>query len=132
MTVTELEEDQGCKVMHAQIEMPMFVSNRSVVSCQYKGETADGFTYRIGSSQGNEAIIEAQADLIGDNVVANQIMSFLAFKPYDGGVELKSVAGTDLAGMIPDMVKNKMASRQANRLKNLVGFLRDGVRPEDA
>ena len=57
------------------------------------------------------------------------IISFLAFKPYEGGVELMSVASSDLAGMIPDMIKNKMASRQANRLKNLVNFLKNGVKP---
>ena len=55
ITLTELEPDQGHKMFHAQIDMPMFVSNRSFVSCQYKGETADGFTYRMSSSKGNEA-----------------------------------------------------------------------------
>ena len=50
VTLTALEPDQGHKIYHAQIDMPMFMSNRSIVTCQYMGETADGFSYRMGSS----------------------------------------------------------------------------------
>ena len=55
ITLTELKPDQGHKVRHSQIDMPMFVSNRSFITCNYNGETADGFTYRMSSSKGNEA-----------------------------------------------------------------------------
>ena len=85
----------------------------------------------MSSSKGNEAIVEREADLICDNVVANQIISLMAFKPYEGGVEIKSVASTDLAGMIPDMVKNKLATRQSNRILNIVNFCKTGAKPED-
>ena len=55
----------------------------------------------------------------------------MAMKPYEGGVELKSVTCTDPAGMIPDMLKNKLATRQANRLKFIVNFLKTGEKPGD-
>ena len=33
ITMTELEQDQGHNIYHVQIDMPMFVSNRSIISC---------------------------------------------------------------------------------------------------
>ena len=53
----------------------------------------------------------------------------MAFKPYEGSVELMSVSYADLAEMIPDMIKNRMATRQASRLKSLVNFLKTGTKP---
>ena len=43
---------------------------------------------------------------------------------------MKQVGCMDLAGMIPDMVKNAMAKKQANGLKNLCAYAKDGTIPE--
>ena len=35
---TQLEDDQGCKMYHMVMNMPMFMSNRSIIVCMYRGE----------------------------------------------------------------------------------------------
>ena len=51
-------------------------------------------------------------------------------KPYDGGMDLLQIIGVDVAGMIPDMMKNKLATRQSQGLLMAVDYLRDGTVPE--
>ena len=44
-------------------------------------------------------------------------------------MELKQCICLDLAGMLPDMAKSKMATKQSNGLKNLVEYLKHGTIP---
>ena len=118
MEVSPVGQEHGYNIGHMRIKMPMFVSDRSLIVCSYPGQTEDGWTYRVSSSQGNEAQVEARQAEIGDDVVANQVIQCLMFKAYDGGVELKQCICLDLAGMLPDMAKSKMATKQSNGLKN--------------
>ena len=38
LTPTELEDHQGCKMYHMVMNMPMFISNRSIIVALYRGE----------------------------------------------------------------------------------------------
>ena len=84
----------------------------------------------MSSSQGNEFQTEAQAEAIGSNVIGTSIINFFGMKPYDGGMDLLQIVGIDVAGMIPDMMKNKLATRQSQGLLMAVDYLRDGTVPE--
>ena len=50
LTVEQIGEDQGCKVFHVKVKMPMVISNRSILTTVYRAEGADGFQLIINSS----------------------------------------------------------------------------------
>ena len=43
VTVEQIGEDEGCKVYHVKSKMPLVISNRSLITTFYRGETSDGF-----------------------------------------------------------------------------------------
>ena len=54
----------------------------------------------------------------------------MAWKPYDGGMELTHIVKMDPAGSIPGFIKNKAAARMQNSLQFIVGYVKDGTIPE--
>ena len=130
MTPEPMEDHQGHKMWHMKMTMPMIMSNRSLIACIYQADMADGWKAVFTSSQGNEAQTAAHAEAIGSDVIANNIINFVAYKPYDGGMELKSVLAMDPAGSIPGFIKSKMGGRMANQLILLTDYLKNGAVPE--
>ena len=55
MTAVPLPEDQGEKLYHIKMSMPMIISNRSVITCVYRQTGEDGSELVFHSSKGNEA-----------------------------------------------------------------------------
>ena len=45
-----LADDAGCKMWHIRMNMPMIMSNRSIVTCFYEDVSADGWTAVFHSS----------------------------------------------------------------------------------
>ncbi len=88
-TREELPDDDGQKMWHLKMSMPMVISNRSVITTFYQNVDAEGWTSIFHSSQGNEAQTTAREAEIGSDVIANNIIVYTAFKPYEGGVEFK-------------------------------------------
>ena len=128
MTVVDLPEHQGQKMYHFKMNMPMILSNRSIITTFYNSEK-DGGRIIMNSSQGNEAQIAALADEIGSDVVATMIIGYWWFKPFDGGYEIQQINASDPAGMIPGFVKSKMAGRMANGLMLTIDYLKNGTIP---
>ena len=126
-----LPDDQGCKMFHIKMKMPMMISNRSIITCFYEHELEDGTKLKFHSSQGNESAVEAQRAEIGKDVIGINEITWFSWKPYDGGLELKQIMKMDPAGMIPGFVKNKIAKRAAGGLLLLVDYLKTGAIPED-
>ena len=59
LTSTRLKDDEGCKVYHLKMKMPMMISNRSIITCFYEHKDPDtGFRFVVHSSQGNDDILE--------------------------------------------------------------------------
>ena len=50
ISLESLEEQQGYRIAHLRLNMPWFISNRSIIICMYKGENTDGWTYNLASS----------------------------------------------------------------------------------
>ena len=121
-----LPDDEGHKVVLLKIKMPMVISNRSTVTCFYEAEKEDGTKIVMSSSQGNESITTDNAAKIGKDVVANSVISYTSYKPYDGGIELQQLVENDPCGSIPAFMKNKGAKRAANNLLNMVNYLQTG------
>ena len=110
--------------------MPVMISNRSTLTTFYETTKSDGFEVLFHSSQGNEALIEANQAQIGSDVVTNNVLTWMEFKPYDGGIELKHIVKMDPNGMIPGFIKDKAAKRLANTLLIIVDYLQNGTVPE--
>ena len=83
------------------------------------------------SSRGCEAQIKANTALIGKNVVATSIIQFTKYTPYEGGFDIVSVTCSDPAGSIPDVLKNRQATRNANAPINTANFILSGKLPSD-
>ena len=63
LTATKLDDNEdmdGHPTFHLHMKMPLMISNRSIVTSFYEQENEDGSLILINSSQGNEAIVEAQ------------------------------------------------------------------------
>ena len=125
-----LPDDEGHKVVLLKMKMPLVISNRSIVTCFYEAEKEDGTKIIMHSSRGNEEIAAANAAKIGKDVIGNNEITYMSWKPYEGGIELQNLTMMDPAGSIPDFLKKKMAKRMANALQILVTFLQTGEKPE--
>ena len=131
MTRTVLPEDDGHKVVLMKMKMPMMITNRSIVSCFYEHQREDGWKVLLHSSQGNDHIVAANKSAIGKDVVADMVITYYAWRPYEGGLEIWHINKMNPAGSIPDFLKNKMAKRMANGVLNLVNFIKTGAKPAD-
>ena len=54
----------------------------------------------------------------------------MSWKPYDGGIYLEHIVKMDPAGMIPDFIKNKAATRMTNTLLIITDYLMHGTIPD--
>ena len=112
------------------MQMPVMISNRSIVTCFYDAEKEDGTKIKMHSSRGNDEIARANAAKIGKDVIGNMGITYMSWKPYEGGIELQNLVEMDPAGSIPGFIKTKMAKRMANGLLVLVDYLQTGNKPE--
>lgn len=129
MSSTRLDDDEGCKVFHIKMNMPMMISNRSIVTCFYEHEDENGYRIVQHSSQGNDDILAAKRKEIGKDVVARMILTYMAAKPIEGGFELNQMVAMDIAGMIPGFVKNKIAKKLANVGLQISDYVMHGTIP---
>ena len=86
------------------MKMPMLIANRSLVSCVYNLTSGDSKVL-IHSSLGNEDIVKSIKAQIGKDVVARNIVTYMSWQPYEGGLELHWLSKMDPAGYIPKFVK---------------------------
>ena len=86
-----LPDDEGHRVIHIKLKMPLVISNRSMITCFYETEKEDGTKVIFHSSRGNEDIVAANAAKIKKDVVANNEITYMSWKPYDGGIELNQL-----------------------------------------
>ena len=112
------------------MKMPMVISNRSTLTTFYSHTKEDGTEVLFHSSKGNEELVTANSAQIGSDVVTNNVLTYMAWKPYEGGMELTHIVKMDPNGMIPGFIKNKAATRMANSLQIIVNYCRDGTIPE--
>ena len=113
------------------MKMPPLISNRSIITTFYETESDDGYRQVFHSSTGNEAIVDARkAEHIKKDTVATMILTYMASKPYEGGMELNQIIALDIAGRIPDFIKNKIATRLSNIGMQLADYVMHGTVPK--
>ena len=130
LTRIELPDDEGKAVRLLKMNMPMLISNRSTLTTFYRYEKVDGTKVVVHSSRGNEQLVEANAGQIGSDVINNNIITYMGYKPYEGGMELAHIIKMDPQGMIPSYIKNKATTRLTTSLKIIVAYVKDGTVPE--
>ena len=113
LSAVKLEDKEGYDLYHFKLDSPAspVVAHRSSFVCHYRRQLADGTLNIINSSLGNEKYVEQYKDLVGRNVVANQILGSATFKPYDDGVEVTHVIISDAQGLIPIWLKSWASKR---------------------
>ena len=130
LTRIELPDDEGCPVRLLKMKMPMLVTDRSTLTTFYRHTKEDGTEIIFHSSQGNEVLNEVNASLINGDVLTTNVLTYMEWKHFDGGIDLKHIVKMDANGMIPDFIKQKAVERMSNTLQIMVAYLKDGTVPE--
>ena len=117
------------------MDSPTFTTNigpgtSPIITTFYEHESADGYRIVLHSSKGNERLVESRRAQIGKDEIANMILTYMAAKPYDGGMELNQIVSLDIAGMIPGFVKTKIAKRLANVGVQIADYIMHGTIPK--
>ena len=60
----------------------------------------------------------------------NNIITYMDWKPYEGGIRLQHLIKMDPQGMIPTMMANKASDRMTKNLSMIVDYLKNGTVPE--
>ena len=131
LSITIIPDIDGHKALIQHIKMPMILSNRSLVVCQYLIEHPDGSIEFITSSKGNEQAAAAHAAIIKKDVVANNIINYLKLTPTADGCDWISVQCLDIAGSVPDALKRQGAEKQAKMAMRIIHVVKTGQAPRD-
>ena len=126
ITYTELEPADGCRVIMQQIKMPMFISNRVSINVFHTIENDDGSLIFFNTSTGNEDLYDKYKSKVGSDVVAINHFNYTKLVPKDDGCEVTMVTCTDIAGSIPDMIKQKSAGRMLRAPEKMIHLMITG------
>lgn len=127
--MTQVDEDEGYRIIHQRIQTPIMVSNRSIMHCFYTVPTTDGTYLHYSSSQGNEAFLEKhKAKLEKDVVSISYIIMWHVVPVMDPsgnpkGCNITQMMHLDVAGSLPEMVKAKIGQEQAKAMKTTVEYV---------
>ena len=111
ITVTDCPDFEGHRAVIQHISMPMFMDNRSIPQIYYFIENEDGSIVFLASSKDTDGLKEAQKAVIKKNVVAINHINYTKLTPTADGCDWVSVQCLDVAGSIPDMLKNTSKDR---------------------
>ena len=98
------------------MKMPMMITNRSTLTTFYRHTKEDGTEIIFHSSQGNEILNKVYAGLIDGDVLTTNYLTYMGWKPFDGGIDLMHIVKIDANGWIPDFVKQAALGRTSNTL----------------
>ena len=130
LTRIELPDDEGHRVRLLKMKMPMLISNRSTLTTFYDHTKEDGTQIILHSSKGNEALNAANEAQIDGDVITNNELTYMSWKPFEGGIYIEHIVKMDPNGSIPTFIKNKGAERMASNAMILVEYLVNGTIPE--
>ena len=113
LSVTDCPDFEGKRCLLMHIKMPFVISDRSFVSLYYTMDKPDGSLVIISSGRDTEAVVAANASIIKKNVVADNVVNYTRVYPKEGGCEFSYLQAFDIAGSIPEYLKNQGAEAQA-------------------
>merc|ERR1712098_888697 len=87
MSYTRVDDDgSGYPCYHMRCRTKFFLRNRSAILTQYTVDGEDGSFTSMLSSRGNGHLVERERTRIGSDVIADVVLRYHRFVPYDGGV----------------------------------------------
>lgn len=104
---------------------PFIISNRSVfISTYHKHtDTLEGEYTLIRSSDGNQAIIDEHADLIGDDVEADFHLFWLHCVPMTSTLsKIQLVVHANLGGALPGPMREMIGKKQAGLIDTIQAY----------
>ena len=134
VTVSNVENFHGADlVVHMQVKMPWPMTNRSLMNAYYwdESQVANGVYIQCGSSRGNEKVLEDNAKAVGKDVIGSTHIAYIKIEETEGGAKWTQVQCVDMGGSIPDMMKGKIAARQAKQGFNTINFILTGSKIKD-
>jgi hypothetical protein len=112
---------------HQRMITPFFLTNRSVFATTYHKHSNDvnGPYTLIRSSQGNEAIVEENYHLVGDDVEADFILFWLHCTPLtETSSMVQVVVHVNFGGAFPSKFQKFIAKKQANITADLATYFK--------
>ena len=104
----------------------MFMSNRSSISVFHTIENDDGSVIFFNTSTGNEDLYEKYKDKVGSDVIAINHFNYTKLVPGDDGVNITMLTCTDVAGSIPDWIKQTAGGRMLRAPEKILHLLKTG------
>ena len=126
VTMTKLDTLDGASVIHQHIKMPMLMTNRSLINLVSVKENDDGTVVILNTSQKNEDLLEQYKDKVGKDVIACNYFNYQKLTPVEGGLNIQMASCMDPMGSIPDMFKNKAATRMLKNAEKMYHFMMTG------
>jgi len=87
VTCVACPDVDGLRCVIQKLKMPMIMSDRSIPTIYYTKENEDGTFTFVASSKNTDEVVTAQAEVIGSNVVANNIINMHTLTPTADGCE---------------------------------------------
>lgn len=104
----------------------MVVSNRCNILAMHEIPLENGGLIHISTSKGMKQIEQANAALIGKDVLGHCVLTYNKYEPCEdgSGVRITAVYCIDAAGALPDFIKSKIAKANSEAPEKLVKHLR--------
>ena len=110
--------------------MPMMMTTRSAIVCEYKGQISDGLNIMVMSSEGNENLYKDRAKQIGDDKIALPLLKVIGYKIDENGLLLWNIMTLNHLARVPEFLASKIRERVSRSLLTLVDYFREGNIPE--
>ena len=112
-----VSEDGGVVTHHQRMITPWIIANRSVFPTTYHKHSEEGVTGAytlIRSGTGNDAIVEANVEQIGDDEEASFHLFWVNCVPItDTLCRVRLAIHADLGGSLPGPLRSTIAKKQA-------------------
>ena len=129
ISVTDCPDFEGCRAVVQHIKMPMFMDNRVIPQIYYFIENEDGSIVFLASSKDTDGFKEAQKAVMKKDVEAINHINYTKLTPTANGCDWVSVQCLDIAGSIPDMLKNSTKERQAKAALQMIQLIKTREAP---
>ena len=127
MEAHELAAQQGNKTYLYKLTVPV-LGARCNLTTFYRRDKADGTKVLFHSSQGNEGLRASCAHLHNNDTFMNNRLTYMAWKPYNGGMEITHIVKVNPGGnWLERNAANLFMSKAAGGLLNIVRYLEDGT-----
>mmetsp|Transcript_42615 Transcript_42615/g.56250 ORF Transcript_42615/g.56250 Transcript_42615/m.56250 type:complete len:166 (-) Transcript_42615:2395-2892(-) len=133
---TELRDDGHRITHHQRMITPWIISNRSIYVTTYHMHDEDlenGPYTLIRSSQGNDAISDANVEMTGEDVEADMILFMLNVMPIREGLSrVRFIIHINLGGGLPGPLRQKISSKQVDFIDMLAKICNQDTADIDA